>query len=431
MTPRSWPWLLLLASCSVTIDGEQAERDAAAAAGNRYAAPFADREHVPLVPGAALADWIAAAETYNGDLEAAWYRWLAAIESVPQAATQDTTAMLGVQHRLDGGKALDRSALALMSDAMNNLLLPGRLQRRGAAALAQARTAGAEFVRARLQLQREVTERYVGLALHEEQIRLQERLHTVLAATVPSLRARVGAGASNQPELLAAELARLRADAALARMRAEHPALVAALRAIAGADRDGPAPAPDLAPLQPLRDEESSAIDRALEHNPDLEVRRREHDQALAEIAVQEWRRVPEFSLQAMLGGDGVVNLAGAMTLPFLRDTAIEAGIRQAQAGERAAEAMRRQAGSDTVARVLTDVATLRAVAAESELLQQQRQKLRQMADVAKVSWSAGSAPFTEWAAAEVMRIEVEGRLAELRGEAAIGRARLDEALGP
>lgn len=46
-------------------------------------------------------------------------------------STQPTTAMLGIEHSLDGGSALDRTGISLVSDAMNNLFWPGRLGRPG------------------------------------------------------------------------------------------------------------------------------------------------------------------------------------------------------------------------------------------------------------------------------------------------------------
>jgi tRNA A37 threonylcarbamoyltransferase TsaD len=93
------------------IEGEQQERDLASKLGTAYASPFADRALPSLQPDASLAQWLAHAEAKNGALEAAFREWTAAIEDVPQMATQDTTAMLGVEHTLDGGAALDRTGL--------------------------------------------------------------------------------------------------------------------------------------------------------------------------------------------------------------------------------------------------------------------------------------------------------------------------------
>ncbi|MGE3172783.1 MAG: TolC family protein [Planctomycetota bacterium] len=424
--------LTLLAACRVTVDGEQAERDRAARAGADYARPFAERALPPLPSGAPLADWIAHALVANGEVEAAWHDWLVALEQVPQAASQDTTAMTGLEHRLDGGAALDRTGLMLMSDAMNNLLLPGRLEDRGRAALQRARAAAARFDRARLRLQREVAERYVALALHDREIALQERLRAVLAVAVPSLRARVGAGAAAQPELLDAEVALARAEAALARMHGDHPGMIARLRALVGADAGGgDEPRPALPAIAPLDDDEHEFVERALAASPELEVLRREHEARLAEVTAEEWNRVPGFQLRSTLMGDGVAVVAGALTLPFLRDDAVEAGVRAAQARAQAADALRRQATTDAVATTLAELAGLQAIAAEAALLRERvLPRQAQIADVARAQWSAGRAPFAQWAAAATMQLEVEVQLARLDAAFATGRARLAEALG-
>src|SRR5262249_56138025 len=127
-----------------------------------------------------------------------------------------------------------------------------------------------------------------GVAVRDEELRLQERLRAVLAVNVPSVRARVQAGAASQGELLAAEVALARTDAELARLREGRPGLVAALRAVAGAPTEGPDPQPALAALAPLRDEEQQWLAQALAKNPEIELRRREHEARLAEVTVQE-----------------------------------------------------------------------------------------------------------------------------------------------
>ena len=115
------------AGCVVHPDGEREERDRASAAGVAYARPFAERELPELPPDAPLATFVARAEAANGGLEAAWQRWRAALERVPQDGSQPTTAMVGLQHTLDGGAALDRTVLSVLSDAMRNVLWPGRV----------------------------------------------------------------------------------------------------------------------------------------------------------------------------------------------------------------------------------------------------------------------------------------------------------------
>lgn len=419
---------LCLPGCVVRPPGEDDERERAALAGSAFARAFAERDLPALTATAPLADWIAHAERGNGELEAAWHRWVAALEQVPQDSTQPTTAMFGVEHRLDGGAALDRTAWMLMSDAMNNLLWPGKLRARGAAALERARVAAAEFDRTRLRIAREVAEAWWAIALRDEELRILERLRAVLAVQVPSARARVRAGAAGQTALLDAEAALDRVDGELARLRAGRPALLAAL--VARTDGRGDA-SPALPALSPLRDAEARAVELSLAHAPGLATARAAVEARLAELRLAEWQRVPEFSVRGVLGGDDVVTLVGATTLPFLRGSAIEASVRQATAEVHAARSLERQAGHDAVALALTLVATLDALEQESAVLAERLlPRLRQRADLSRAAWTAGTGAFDEWSAALAAQLEVERTLARLAAEHHSTRARLQEAIG-
>lgn len=430
---RSWTWSawLLAAACTVQPDGLPSARERAALAGAAYAQRFADRDLPALPADAGLEVWLAYAERANGELEAAYERWVAALEEVPQAGTQDTTAMVGVEHRLDGGAVLDRTAGMLMSDAMNNLVLPGRLEARAEAALQRAKVAAAAFDRARLQLQVEVAAAFWTLALRDEEIGRQRELVAVLRMQVPSARAQVAAGRVSQREPLAAAVALQRAEAELAGLEAGRPALVATLRAVVGVRDGGADVRPVLAELRGLDAGEQEWLDRALRGNAGLEAARAEQAAAMAEVAAREWQRVPEFSLRGLAMGDGVVTLAGALTVPFLRSPAIDAAVRQAEAEVRATAALRRQAGQDAVAAVLVELAALDAVQRETTLLRERvLPRLRQLAASARSSWSTGGADFADWADAAVTTIAVELQLARLRAAGLMARARLAAAAG-
>lgn len=431
MRPRSMAALLVLAACSVRPDSEQDERDRAVRAGAAFLEPFATRELPTLSESAALADHVRFAVRANGTLEAAWHRWIAALERVPQASTQATTAMVGAQHVLDGGDALDRTVFQLATDAMNNLVWPGRLGSQGEAALARARVAAANFDRERLRLVAEVTDAYVRLALRDQELVRIDRLLAVLGTDLPSVRARVRAGAAAQGDLLDAEVALARAAADRARLLEGRAALVEALRAKVGA---GPEPAdfrPRLLPIDPLRDDEVAGLEARIAANPDLALRQREVVAARASIDVREWERVPGFSLSGAISGDAVTTLGGMLSLPFLRGTAVEASIREAEAELRAAEALRRQAGRDATALVLAEVATLRAIEAEAAVLERDLlPRVQQTARVARAAWGAGRGVLTAWARALAKSLEIELAMLRLQAGHATARARLREALG-
>jgi outer membrane protein TolC len=425
-------WLAVLSACSVSIDGEQAERDRAKTLGARYEKPFADRELPPLQPDSDLAAWIAHAESSNGELEAAYYEWLAAIEEVPQAATQDTTAMIGLEHTLDGGSALDRTGLMLMTDTMANWVLPGRLRDRGHAALLRARAAGSVFVTRRLALQREVAERSIELAMRDREIELQERLLRSLGVAAASARAQVQSGQASQRVSVTAETEQLRAQAMLVQLRQGRPALVAELLATAGVAMPSALdPAPSLPELAPLRAEELATLDAAIAHNPSLLEARARHEAVLAQITADEWEHMPQFSLRSLLMGDGTAMLQPAMTLPFLRDHAISAKLRASRAAADGAAAMLRQEGLDAAATILAERARHDAAVAEAAVLRDQvLPRLQRTALVARGEWTASRAQLRDWLEIDNTATAVELELVRLQGTAAITRARLLAALG-
>jgi len=418
-----------LAACSVQPPGEAEERARLEAAGWAYRQALWARPWPVLSAAAPLSVYLAHAELGNGDLEAAYARWRAAFQRVPQAGTQPTTAMLGLEHRLDGGAALERTALMLMSDAMNNLLLPGALEARAAAALAAARTRAAEFDAERLRLQTRVTAAFLALAQRDAEVRLVEGLHRVLAVAVPAAAARVGSGGGSQAELLRASVALDRTEADLARLRGGRPALLAALAVPVGTRLEAASPA--LPEIVPLRAAEASVVGTALLRNPDLERRRREADAAFARLRAAAWGRVPEFSLRSVLSGDGAVDLALAWTLPFLRGNAVEASIREAAAEADAAQALRRQGANDAVAAAVAAHAEASAAEREAEVLTGSLlPRLRQTVDVERARWSVGAGTFLAWVEAQVGVVDAEASLLRLRAAHALARARLQEALG-
>jgi len=429
--PARWSLWLVAAACTVHPPGEDEERARAAAAGAAWQRPFAERPRPVLRADSPLEEYMAFAEQQNGDFEAAYHKWVAALEQVPQDGTQPTTAAVGLVHRFDGGSALDRTGLSLASDAMNNLVAPGRLGSQAMAALERARVAAAEFDRSRLRLQREVAEAFYALAGHDGELELMLQQRILLDGALPGISARVQAGTASGTELLMAQIALDRVDAERERMHIGRPALLAALRRAIGADAAFADATPALPPLEPVRATEQAFVDEALAHNPDLAVRVAEHAAALAEVASREWRNVPELSLASVLTGDGAFQLAGAVTLPFLRSAAIDGAIAQAGALARAAEALRRQAGTDATAQALAGLAALRGQEQEATVLQERLlPHIRQLVDLARSEWTAGTGAYSVLTDAEAQALDAQRALLRVRAEHAVGRARLREATG-
>ena len=104
------------------------------------------------------------------------------------------------------------------------------------------------------------------------------------------------------------------------------------------------------------------------------------------------------------------------VTVPVLRHQAIQAAVAQAEAKLRAGEAMRRQAGNDLSAEVVSDLMTVRDAdrqlgLAEGTMLP----RARQAATVARSSYEAGRASLIDLIDAQRSLIAIERLAATLR----------------
>ena len=351
--------LALLGACAIHPKGEEEERARAEAEGAPYSRPFEERELPPLAPDASLEEVVRRALLANGDLEARYFAWRAAIERIPQAASPPGSAMLGYSQVFDGGSAWDRTTLFLQSDPMANLPFPSKLATAGRLALEEARAAGLRFDRARYALQAEVVRAYIEIAHHVELERIRDEELSLLELVVATAEARTRSGASPQRDWLKArtELDRARND--LRTLHSEQPGLLARLNAMLGRASDAPLEArlPERRPLT-LTDEE--VLRAVAERNPELAALSREvagHREAL-DLARQAY--LPDFSFSGSITGSVAQTLGAALTLPLLRWEAIEGAIEEARADLRAAEAMRRQVGNDLAARAVLELYALR-----------------------------------------------------------------------
>src|SRR5437016_570145 len=93
--------LLFLGGCVLTPKGAKEERAHAADIGRRYEAPFEERSLPDLPERPAWRDVLHRALLANGDLEAAYFDWKAALERIDIAgAYPNSNVMLGYSYLL-------------------------------------------------------------------------------------------------------------------------------------------------------------------------------------------------------------------------------------------------------------------------------------------------------------------------------------------
>lgn len=374
MPDRRIVMLMVLAlgvgACTVSPKGENALREEARAAGAAYRQAAAQRVLPELKPSATPDELVRYGLLANGTVERAYWEWRSAIERIPQEGTTEKNLTLSLSSMIDSGAmAWDSTSLGVTQE---DLMLPSKLQARAQRALDEARAAGKRFDAARLALRREILDAYYGYALTAELARQEEANIGLVELIIRSIEARVRVGAGMQADLLKAANELEMARNTLTELQARLPQQRARINALLGR-----APAAELAvpAALPAMVSEAAPDDRWLgavaARNPELagltyEIRARKDGITIAKL-----QYLPDIELGFSTNLTGAVqDLMGGVMLPYLRYKALDAGLAQARAELRAAQAMRRQMKADLQGELLADLLMRRDAQRQVALLE-------------------------------------------------------------
>jgi outer membrane protein TolC len=313
------------------------------------AAPLVSRGNMgpsELGEGSTLADYLAYAAAKNPALQAAYYRWQAARERIPQAAALDDpqlTYRYFIGGMGFGGDMEQRQGLGLSQPVP----WPAKLLLRVRLAETEAQVEQKRLEVARFKLNYDVTVAYAeywylsqALAVTQENVRLMRYLEGVA-------RARYTAGTGMHPDVLRAqmELGKLENDTRA--LRDLQGPTVAKLNAVLNRPVDSPLPWPKETPAQAAPIDEKQLLASLREANPelkamDLEVGRQDLRRRLARqdympdfMVGVEWMDMTATSGGMMEADDTWAVMAG-MSLPIWWGK-YAAGVREAQAMQQAA----------------------------------------------------------------------------------------------
>jgi cobalt-zinc-cadmium efflux system outer membrane protein len=437
MTRPLAPLCLLLAGCAVHPRGEKEERARAEARGEAYVKVFHERDLPPLAEDPSWEEVLRRAFLSHAELESRYWEWRAALEEIPQEGSPRTTGALFFDHLLEGGSATfwDRTGLAVGNDPMFNLPWPGKLATRARMALEKARAAGLRFEEAKFRLQEEVLEAYQEWALLAETIRLQESNISLLETIAGAAEGRTRAAVGLQQDLLKARTERDMAENELESLRAQVPGLRARLNALLSRPPRSPLALPATQPdPRPFPHGDAELLAAIAERNPEFSALAREVERSREGVRLARQEYLPEFGFSAGtdLGG-GAQTLAGMVTLPLLRWEALRAGVAQARAELRAAEARRRQAGNDLQAAVVLDLQGLRDAERQTALFRDRiLPRAEEIVATTRAAYTAGQVPLVELLDSQRTLLEVRTALAELRArrEKLVARLEARAALG-
>lgn len=408
-----------LASCVVHPPGEREERHAALQMGKPFEKRIEERQIQPLPENPTPDQLVNYAQLNNAELEQHYWEWRSAIEQIPQDATQTTTLNVAAGTSITRGRSSwDSSTLALANDPMTDIKWPGKLDAAARQTLENARATGRRFIKAKYDLRNKVLSAYYDYALNAELIRLEQSNQRLLQTMAMVTKARNDAGTSGQQEVLKVSNEVDMSGNDIASMQSQLPARRATINALLSRPADAPLPVPtDLPPVRTLVYGDGELVDLAAKQNPELmaladEIRGRGQGIRLAKL-----QYVPDFNLSVATDLLGVMQtLVGQATIPILRYEALNAAVAQAEAKLRASEAIRRQAGNDLTAQVVTDLTIIRDAGRQLDLFEHTiLPRARQAVDVGRSAYETGHASLLDLLDDQRSLIAIERLVAKLR----------------
>lgn len=387
-------------------------------AGRPYKAAFQRRELPELPENPEAADVLRRAFLANGELEAAYFQWSAAVHRIQQAGGYPNTPLaIGFEQMFQGGTSFSDTSVSIGPDAMENLAFPPKVYQAAKVALDDARAAGKRFTAARLELQRKVLNAWYGYALLAERRRIQKGNIALMALITETAISRVQAGAQQQ-DLLRAEVEQRRAEDTLKSLDATVPQARATLNALMARAPDARlAPPERMPPPRPLLADDATLMALAANNNPELasladRVKGREDALELTRL-----QYIPDFN--PFLGFTGSVSQAigiGISIPTYLPE--VEGMVREAKANLREMRAMYRQTSFDKTAQVVAALSALRNSERQTELFEQQIVPTSErIVENVRGAYSAGTASFIELADAQ--RVLLDARLVAAEARAA------------
>jgi len=408
----------LLAGCTLTPSGTDAERARLEANADRYERPFAERALPELPQDPTWEDLLHRAFLANGELEAAYFEWKAALERVDIAsAYPNTNVGLGFEYMFsrERMKTFDRMTFSARFDAMENLALPPKVAQAGKVALDEARVAGERFRTAKFNLQERVLGAWAEYWLLVERGRILDEQVQLLRGVFDTARARVQAGGP-QEDLLRAEIEVATAEDALLTTEADIEARRAGLNALLARQPDALLAAPpNLPEPRALTVSDADLILMAAGANPELAALAREVEGRADALELARLQWLPDINPSAAFTG-GAAQVIGAMIMLPTTVVEIRGTINEAQAMVRATEASLRQATHDRASEFVAALVSLRDSERRADLFETRVLPVADRAsDNVRASYSAGRAGYLDLIEAQRILLDVRLMIAEAR----------------
>ena len=410
----------LLSGCVWAPKENKLERAKADEAGKVYQQPWEKRELPELSAQPTWQEVLHRAFLANGELETAYFDWVAALQRVDQAAAYPgSNLQVGFEYMFSGGKmkAWNRTTVTAGFDPAMPLPFPTKVIQAGKVAYEQARAAGLRFENAKFDLQKRVLTAYLDYALMAEKVRIG-RDNVALLKMIASLAAdRVRTGAPQQ-DLLKAQIQYRLAQNELANMEQEMQGMRAMLNGMLARSAEAPLAPPAALPEPRLvQADDAALIAMAVDRNPELgalarDVAGRKDALKLAKMA---W--IPDINPLVGLEGS-VAQMAGVMIMLPTAIPVIQGQIKESRAMLRGSEAMVRQVRYDRAASFVAALYAMRNAERQTKLFHDligpnTQQVMRSSRD----AYAAGQVTFLELVDSQRTLLDVRQVIAEARIE--------------
>ncbi|MFO0831774.1 MAG: TolC family protein [Phycisphaerales bacterium] len=412
--------------CVLKPDGTSEERARVDAAGLAYAKPYEQRSIPDLPPHPTWQLVLQRAFLANGDVEAAFERWAAAMERVTAAgAYPNANLSVGYSYMASGGdmRAIDRSTLSLGFDPAMSLVLPVKVRRAAEAALHEAQAAGAEFRVARFDLQKRVLFAWADYKAQAALTSIREQDATLRRLSLETARI-TAASTGASADLVDAEAALAMAENDQRMSEAELQSMRAMLNGLLARDADAPLGLPEHEEQIPDVPDDATSLHAAVESFPEVAVDVHRLEGRRDALALARLRWLPDISPTAMLTGTASQAIGAMLTLPT-NAVQIGAAISESRAGVREAEATLRQKRSDRMGEyisllILARDARRRADFASSTLVP----STERLAALRERAYGAGSGDLSE--VLDSRRMTLQARTALIEAERSYEKSMID-----
>lgn len=408
----------LLSGCVLAPKEAEQQRQQLERAGEPYIQSFSNRQLRDLPTNADWRDVLHRGFLANGELEAAYHEWAAAVAQIQQrGAYPNTPVALDFEYMFSAErmKSFDRTTVTGGFDPMENLSFPTKVYQAGKVATRDAEAAGQRFLAAKFALQRQLLKEWADYALQAEQVRVQRENLSLLRLLLDTAGGRVRAGGPQQ-DLLRTDIAYRLAENRLKDAEAALPQARARLNAMLARPADAPLEPPATLPVpRPLPADDAALISAAAESNPELAALARQVQGRRDALELARMQYIPDFSPFAGFTGSIEQFVGLAISLPTVIPE-IQGMIKEARADLRRIEAMYRQTQLNRQAELVAALYSLRNSERQAEVFATHVQPTseRVLASV-RQSYAAGQSSYLDLVEAQRTQLDVRLMLAEAR----------------